>query len=202
MADQLDVSNGIYSLFTVSTLGAWAANNSSGTSLLAMDTAGALTTTSTITVNNSLIQSGNSQAMEVKGWTADGGGAIGVKLIAANALTTTGTVIANFYNASTIKASVTKDGAYNPDFTDDSGTTGDRTVNKPRGINAFAAAATTITITNSVCLSTSHVIATLQTDDITAIIKNVVPSNGSFVITLNAAATGTTKVAWTVLGGA
>lgn len=84
------------------------------------------------------------------------------------------------------------------EFTDDSATTGSRTVNKVTGINSFAGAATAITITNDRVTANSNVVATLITNDATAIIKNVVPAAGSFVITLSAAATGTTKVRWTV----
>ena len=74
-------------------------------------TTGSITATS-ITANSSLIQSGGNQAMEVKGWAADGVAAIGCKLIAATELTTAGAMIANFYNAATIKGSVTKDGQF------------------------------------------------------------------------------------------
>lgn len=84
-------------------------------------------------------------------------------------------------------------------FLDDSATTGNRTVNKSRGINAFAGGSSSITITNSHVTATSTVLAVLQTNDATAIIKNVVPTSGSFDINLSAAATGTTKVAWTVI---
>lgn len=84
------------------------------------------------------------------------------------------------------------------DFVDDSATTGNRTVNASRGFNAFAAAATAITITNSKVTATSQIVATIMTNDATALLKNCVPAAGSFTCTLNAAATGTTKIAWTV----
>lgn len=96
---------------------------------------------------------------------------------------------------------VAKEGTLGTDFTDDSANTGNRTVNKPSGISAFAAASAAITITNSCCIaSTSRVFAMLQTNDATATsIKSVVPSAGSFIINVVAAATGTTKVAWFVV---
>lgn len=84
-------------------------------------------------------------------------------------------------------------------FTDDSATTGSRVVNKVRGFNAFAAGATSLTITNSFVTAASQVVCTLITNDATAILKNVVPANGSFTVTLSAAATGTTKFAWLVV---
>lgn len=83
-------------------------------------------------------------------------------------------------------------------FTDDSATTGNRTVNKARGFSAIAAATSTITITNTFVTTSSQVVATLMTNDATAILKNCVPASGSFTCNLTANATGTTKIAWTV----
>lgn len=78
------------------------------------------------------------------------------------------------------------------------GTTGNQTINKPAGTVNFAASATTLTVTNSLVTANSIVIATVLTDDTTAIIKNVVCSSGSFIIKLNAAATAETKVGFWV----
>lgn len=133
------------------------------------------------------------------------GTAVGVKVANSNDLTTAGDQICGFYTgngATTQKAAITKDGVFNPAFTDDSANTGSRTVNKPAGINAFAAGTAAITITNSVVKATSLVVAFLQTADGTlTFIKSVVPGAGSFVITGNANATGTTKVGWVVFNG-
>lgn len=84
-------------------------------------------------------------------------------------------------------------------YTDDSGTTGSRTVNQVRGKNAFAAAATAITITNSYTTTASQIVCTVETADATC--KSVVcaPAAGSFTATVNAACTATTKLGWTVL---
>lgn len=79
------------------------------------------------------------------------------------------------------------------------GTTGNRTINKIVGTVNFAAAATSITVTNSLVTANSIVICTVRTNDNTAIIKNVVPGSGSFVITLNAAATAETSVGFLVV---
>lgn len=79
------------------------------------------------------------------------------------------------------------------------GTTGNQTINKPTGTVNFAAAATAITVTNSLCTTSSTVFAVVRTNDTTAVIKNVVPGNGSFVITLNAAATAETSVGFWVI---
>lgn len=81
------------------------------------------------------------------------------------------------------------------DFVDDSATTGNRTVNASRGFSAIAAAATSITITNSKVTTSTQIIATVMTNDATATLKNCVPAAGSFTCTF-AAATGTTKIAW------
>lgn len=74
------------------------------------------------------------------------------------------------------------------------GTTGNQTINKMSGTVNFAAAATSLTVTNSLCTTSSIVFAVIRTNDTTAIIKNVVPGSGSFVINLDAAATAETSV--------
>lgn len=81
------------------------------------------------------------------------------------------------------------------------GTTGDQTINKMSGTVNFAATATTITVTNSKVSSTSLVFAVVRTNDATATIKNVVPSNGSFIIRLTAAATAETSVGFFIVNG-
>lgn len=79
------------------------------------------------------------------------------------------------------------------------GTTGNQTINKASGTVNFAAAATSLTVTNSLVTANSIVFAVVRTNDATAVIKNVVPSSGSFVITLNAAATAETSVGFFVI---
>lgn len=73
------------------------------------------------------------------------------------------------------------------------GTTGDQTINKSAGSVNFAAGATTLTVTCSLCSANSHIFGTVATDDATATLKNIVPGAGSFVIKLTAAATAETK---------
>jgi hypothetical protein len=79
-----------------------------------------------------------------------------------------------------------------------SGTTGNQTINKPSGTVNIAAAGTTITVTNSLVTTNSIVFAVLRTNDTTASIKCVVPSSGSFVITLGAAATAEVSIGFIV----
>lgn len=79
------------------------------------------------------------------------------------------------------------------------GTTGAQTINKPSGTVNFAAAATSLVVTNSVVTTSSIVFAVVRTNDTTAVIKNVVPAAGSFTITLTAAATAGTSVGFFVI---
>lgn len=79
------------------------------------------------------------------------------------------------------------------------GTTGNQTIDKSAGSVNFAAAATTLTVTDSLVSTSSIIICTVLTNDGTAAIKNVVPGAGSFVITLTAAATAETRVGFVVI---
>jgi len=79
------------------------------------------------------------------------------------------------------------------------GTTGNQTINKAAGTVNFAAAASSLTVTNSLVTTSSTIYCAVRTNDTTAIIKNVVPGSGSFVITLNAAATAETSVGFLVI---
>ena len=79
------------------------------------------------------------------------------------------------------------------------GATGDVTIHKACGKVNFAAAATTLTVTNNLVVADSIVIATVLTADTTAYVKNVVPAAGSFLITLAAAATAETAVGFLVV---
>ena len=78
------------------------------------------------------------------------------------------------------------------------GTTGNQTINKPSGTVNVAAAGTDVTVTNNLVTTSSIVTAVVRTNDSTAYIKNVVPSAGSFVITLGAAATAETSIGFIV----
>ena len=79
------------------------------------------------------------------------------------------------------------------------GTTGARTINKASGTVNFAAGATTLVVTNSLCTTSSIVMAVVRTGDATAYIKNVIPIGGSFTITLGAAATAETSVGFMII---
>jgi hypothetical protein len=86
-------------------------------------------------------------------------------------------------------------------YIDDSATPGDRTVNRMRGKNAFAIAATTCTITNNLVTANSQVIVNIEFGDATlTTLLRVIPGNGSFVVTAGpAGATAATKFSWVVI---
>lgn len=109
-----------------------------------------------------------------------------------------------FYNAGSLDSNIFNGPSKFFNFQSDKtvttgGTTGDQTINKISGTVNFAATATTLTVTNSFVTTSSLVFCTIRTNDATAIIKNVVPGSGSFVITLNAAATAETSVGFFVV---
>jgi hypothetical protein len=80
-----------------------------------------------------------------------------------------------------------------------SGTTGAQTINRPSGTVNFAAGATSLVVTNSLCTTSSIVLPVIRTNDATATIKNVVPDAGSFTINLTAAATAETSVGFFII---
>jgi len=80
------------------------------------------------------------------------------------------------------------------------GTTGAQTIDKSTGSVNFAAAATSIVVTNSVAASTSRIFAVAATNDATCSVKNVVAASGSFTINMTAACTAETKVNFWVIG--
>jgi hypothetical protein len=85
-------------------------------------------------------------------------------------------------------------------LTDGSGTPGNVTQNVMHGRAAFAAAASTVVVTNSQVAANSSVFVVLQTADATLTqILRATPAAGSFTVTGNAAATATTVFDYFVL---
>lgn len=79
------------------------------------------------------------------------------------------------------------------------GTTGNQVINKPCGSVNFAAAATDITITNNIVLTSSNILCTVQSLDTTALSCRITnKANGSFHIR-TPAATAETQVSFWVL---
>lgn len=79
------------------------------------------------------------------------------------------------------------------------GTTGAQTINKNAGTVNFAAAATSLVVTNDRVTANSIVIATVATNDATMKSVIAVAGAGSFTLTANAAATAETRVNWLVI---
>lgn len=79
------------------------------------------------------------------------------------------------------------------------GTTGAQTINKISGTVNFAAAATSLVVTNSLVSTTSLILPVVRTNDATCAVKNVVAGAGSFTITMTAACTAETSVGFFVL---
>lgn len=79
------------------------------------------------------------------------------------------------------------------------GTTGAQTINKSSGSVNFAAAATSLVVTNSVVTTSSVIVATVATNDATMKTVNAVAAAGSFTLNANAAATAETRVNFVVL---
>lgn len=74
------------------------------------------------------------------------------------------------------------------------GTTGDQTVNKPAFSVNFAAAASSLTVTNSFVSASSMLLCTVQTNDTTMKSVAAVAGSGSVVLHPNAAPTAETRV--------
>jgi len=79
------------------------------------------------------------------------------------------------------------------------GTTGAQTINKATGSVNFAAAATSLVVTNSLVTTSSVIVATVGTNDTTMKTVNAVAAAGSFTLNANAAATAETRVNFVVL---
>lgn len=79
------------------------------------------------------------------------------------------------------------------------GTTGAQTINKTTGSVNFAAAATSLVVTNSFVTTSSVIIATVATNDTTMRSVQAVAGSGSFTIYANAAATAETRVNFIVI---
>ena len=76
--------------------------------------------------------------------------------------------------------------------TDVTSTPGSTTANTPKGRAAFAATSASVTLTNSLVTATSSVFVQLGGADATLVSVRVTPGAGTFTVTGNAAATGTT----------
>jgi hypothetical protein len=78
-------------------------------------------------------------------------------------------------------------------------TTGAQTISKPAGSVNFAAAATSLVVTNALVTANSIIIATVNTNDATMKTVLAVAGAGSFTLHANAAATAETRVSFLVI---
>jgi hypothetical protein len=78
------------------------------------------------------------------------------------------------------------------------GTTGAQTINKGEGTVNFAAAATSLVVTDSLVTTSSVIVPVMRTNDSTCRIASVVPASGSFTINMTAACTAETSVGFVV----
>lgn len=79
------------------------------------------------------------------------------------------------------------------------GTTGAQTINKTAGTVNFAAAATSLVVTNSLVTANSIIVCTVGTNDTTMKSVSAVAGAGSFTLYANAAATAETRVNFIVI---
>lgn len=108
-----------------------------------------------------------------------------------HSLAPTGTGNVTLGATGTGSSTITRVGSLSVLSTDSSGTPGNATINTLSGRAAFAAAGSTVVITNSLVTANSKVLVQQRTD---ATLKSVavVPAAGSFTVTANAAATAIT----------
>jgi len=100
-----------------------------------------------------------------------------------------------FSSTLSVTGATTLGGALNlPKTITAAGTTGARTINQPSGSVNFAAAATSLVVTNSLVTVNSVIICTVGTDDTTLKSVAAVAAAGSFTMHANAAATAETRV--------
>lgn len=110
----------------------------------------------------------------------------------AKTLTASGTGSVSVGATGTGTTTITRVNSLSAVSTDSSGTPGNATNNNLSGRAAFAAAASTVVITNSQVTAASKVFISLGSADATLTSVRVTPAAGSFTVTGNAAATGTT----------
>lgn len=123
----------------------------------------------------------------------------GNNVLYLNAPTNSGTI--NFtYGFGVVLARVDSSGQFFQSGTDTSGTPGNATVNKPRGIAAIAVGASTVRITNSLATATSHITITPYNRDATCKELVVTRGAGFFDVSGTANATAALSFSWEVGG--
>jgi len=146
----------------------------------------------TYTVNNGTAYPGNFTTVSASSTIA---GPVSATTLAASS-TVSGAGFSTYLAAppsiGTTTPGIVKTSNLQATYTDSSGTPGNVTNNSPRGRAAFAAAGSSVVVTNSLVAATSTVLVSLGGSDATLTSVRVTPAAGSFTVTGNAAATATT----------
>jgi hypothetical protein len=111
-----------------------------------------------------------------------------------NIYDSTGSILIPTIQINSQSGSISGIKVFSTDFTDNSATPGNTTINTIRGRASILAGSSSITIANNKCLSTSSVFVTVSSNDTTAILKNVTNTTGSFTVRLNASCTANTNI--------
>ena len=74
-----------------------------------------------------------------------------------------------------------------------------QTIYSPTGVINLASGASSVSVTSGLVTTSSTVFAVIRSNDTTAVIKNVVPTNGAFTINLTAAATAETSIGFFII---
>lgn len=85
-------------------------------------------------------------------------------------------------------------------YTDISGgVTGNATISKMAGSVNFAAAGTTLVVTNTIVTTSTKIFAMISTSGSTGVLGSVVPGSGNFAINMTTAPAAETRVQWMII---
>lgn len=131
---------------------------------------------------------------------ADGASAVAAYSHATAGWTNANAKLHSFRNNLTENAAIAASGRLDQAGTDSTATPGAATINKPIGKSAIAAGSASVTITNSLVTTGSHIIFSPHNSDLTCKELYVIPGAGSFTLSGSAAATATLAFSWRVSG--
>jgi hypothetical protein len=178
------------------------------------DTAGGIIASVKLQTSTAFAISGSWQISDVgatisyNSFKGDSGTAVAHKFSTNSAYTTAGAKLASWFNSTTEKAFIDKDGGLTISGsvgkitvpgTDSSGTPGAATINKMAGQVSVANGASSVVVTNSLVSSTSVVLAVLQDNTDAIQVRSVVPGSGTFTINLTGVTTAARKVGFVVM---
>lgn len=135
---------------------------------------------------------------------APGAGSVAHSFDTTNAYSTAGGKLASWKNATTAKASISRNGSLGGTYTDTTGTPGNATANSVTGKSSIASGQSSVVITNALVTSTSVVMAILTDfDHTTGMTPPILASstNGSFGIYLTGGINNDIGFTWIVFDG-